>query len=243
MVDKRILILGILVGTAVLISLLFVLLDLVHPPRAIRDIGKYYVENTIADTSSPEAVAAVVWDYRGLDTIYETVVLYLALIGGLSVFRSIKVQPLEKTIGLTMIARTSGKLIALMIASISACIALHGHLTPGGGFQGGSTAAVIAMLVIPVFTVNALVSRGITPARLMAIRGLSLTFIGFIALLPVIRGFELVTNQRFYPASLFGMTISGSISMYNLFEYFAVASGFAALALYLSVPEERGGSV
>lgn len=232
----------ILLSTATATPLLATFLIPVDPPTSLRTLGRYFVEKTLTDTSTPEAVAAVVWDYRGLDTIYETVVLYLALVGGLALFRGIRIRPLEKPQGLTEIARLSSKLISLMIASISACIALHGHLTPGGGFQGGSTAAVTVILAIPVFTVNALITRGITPTRLMAIRGLSLTLLGFVALLPMIRGFEIVTNQRFYPAILMGMRISGSVSLYNMLEYFAVASGFAALALYLSIPEERGVS-
>jgi len=227
-----------LVVIAALLPLVFVSVVPVDVPRALRELGKYYVLNTIKDSASPEAVAAVVWDYRGLDTIYETVVLYLAIVGGLAIFRISREVAKRAIIGLTVLTQTATKVIALLIATISSAIALHGHLTPGGGFPGGSALAITSMLIVPVFSVYSLLERGITSTRLIAVRGLALTALGLVALLPVIRGLEIVTNQRFYPAGLGPFVISGSISMYNLFEFFAVASGFTAVAIYLSIPEE-----
>lgn len=210
----------------------------ITPPRVLRELGLYYVENTVKDTYSPEAVAAIVWDYRGLDTIYETLVLYLAIVGGLSIFMVTREIEEKKGSGLTILAKTSTKIITLLITTISVSIALHGHLTPGGGFQGGSSLAVVTMLIIPVFSAHSMTSRGVTSTRLVAIRGLSLSALGSVAFLPVIRGLEIVTNTRFYPGVVGGLILSGSISLYNLFEFFAVSSGFTAIALYLSIPEE-----
>lgn len=207
-------------------------------PQELRRLAQYYILNTINDTASPEAVAAIVWDYRGLDTIYETLVLYLAIVGGLAIFRISRIVEIASEIGLTRLSRTSTKIIALLIASVSAAIAFHGHLTPGGGFPGGSALAVSMMIIIPVFSVEALHRQGVSSTKLVAIRGASLTAIGLVALLPVIKGLEIVTNQRFYPSLLLGMPISGSISMYNICEFLAVASGFTAIALYLSIPED-----
>ena len=226
-----------LLGAALAASGALVALGL-KAPLALRELGLYYVLNTIRDCASPEAVAAIVWDYRGLDTIYETAVLYFALVGGLAIFRAAKAQGFKKPVGLTELSKTSTRLISLLIAAVSVCIALHGHLTPGGGFPGGSALAVVAMLAVPIYSVNSMLERGITSTKLIAVRGAALTALGLVALLPVIRGLEIVTNQRFYPGAVLGFTISGSISMYNFFEFMAVASGFAALALYLSIPEE-----
>ncbi|MEM0000092.1 MAG: Na(+)/H(+) antiporter subunit B [Desulfurococcaceae archaeon] len=235
---KRTLILLALLVASIISPLVVVNFTPIDIPRAMRELGRYYVVNTIRDTASPEAVAAVVWDYRGLDTVYETVVLYLAIVGGLAVFRLSKAPGMQVVIGLTVLSRTATKIIILLISSISAAIVLHGHLTPGGGFPGGSALAVTSMLIVPVFSVHSIIERGITSTRLIAIRGLALTALGLVALLPVFRGLELVTNQRFYPARVGFITVSGSISLYNLFEFFAVASGFTAVALYLSIPEE-----
>lgn len=236
--NNRIIFLVAIVLISVMIPLIALTCIKVDVPRELRALAKYYILNTINDTASPEAVTAIVWDYRGLDTVYETLVLYLAIVGGLSIFRISRHIDIKQEIGLTKLARSSTKIIALLIASVSASIAFHGHLTPGGGFPGGSALAVSMMIIIPVFSVNALHREGVSSTRLVAIRGASLTALGLVALLPVIRGLEIVTNQRFYPARVFNMLISGSISLYNLCEFIAVASGFVAIALYLSIPEE-----
>ncbi|MEM4481965.1 MAG: MnhB domain-containing protein [Desulfurococcaceae archaeon] len=207
-------------------------------PRVNRELGLFYVRDTLLGAGSPEAVAAIVWDYRGLDTIYETAVLYLAIVGGLSLFGTSKKLAKSVGVGLTLLARTSTKMIALLIATISVAIALHGHLTPGGGFPGGSALAISTMLIIPVFSIQTVLDRGITSTKLVAIRGLALTGIGLTALLPITKGLEIVTNLRFYPFQVAGLTLSGSISIYNVLEFLAVSSGFTAIALYLSVPEE-----
>ncbi len=236
--NTRILVLILLVVSALSVSIAASLLLDIPVPRGLKELAVYYVSNTIRDTGSPEAVAAIVWDYRGLDTIYETLVLYLAIVGGLAIFR-VTLKTITKTpIGLTLFSKTSTKIISLLIATISAAITFHGHLTPGGGFPGGSALAVAAMLIIPVFSMYALLEKGVTSTKLVALRGFALTAIGLVALLPVVRGLEIVTNQKFYPTQILGIPVGGSISLYNIFESIAVASGFIAIALYLSIPEE-----
>jgi len=237
-VSRRVVVLLSLLAVVVFTALAVSLVARLEAPVSIRDLGKYYIANTRRDTSSPEAVTAIVWDYRGLDTIYETVVLYMAIVGGLAISAIARKVALKTRVGLTSIARTGTRIITLLIATIAFSIALHGHLTPGGGFPGGSALAITAMLVIPVYTLQSLLDYGVTSTRLVAIRGLALTGLGLVAVLPVLRGLEAVTNLRFYPSHVAGMLISGSLWFYNFFEFLAVASGFAAVALYLSIPEE-----
>jgi len=236
--STRVLVLLLLLAGILLTTLTVTLVLRPEAPLSIRGLGKYYVVYTRQNTSSPEAVTAIVWDYRGLDTIYETVVLYMAIIGGLALSTTTRKIALKTRIGLTSIARTATRIIVLLIATIAASIALHGHLTPGGGFPGGSALAITAMLIIPVYTLQSLLDQGVSSTRLVAVRGLALTALGLVAVLPVFRGLEAVTNLKFYPSHVAGMLISGSLWFYNLFEFLAVASGFAAVALYLSIPEE-----
>jgi len=237
-VSTRVVVLIVLLAGVVLSAITVTLLLKPEAPVSVRDLGKHYINYTRHNTSSPEAVTAIVWDYRGLDTIYETVVLYMAIIGGLALSTTTRKIVLKTRIGLTSIAKTATRIIVLLIATIAASIALHGHLTPGGGFPGGSALAITAMLIIPVYTLQSLLDQGVSSTRLIAVRGLALTALGLVAVLPVFRGLEAVTNLKFYPSHIAGMLISGSLWFYNLFEFLAVASGFAAVALYLSIPEE-----
>jgi Multisubunit Na+/H+ antiporter, MnhB subunit len=50
----------------------------------------YYIENTQEETGSSNAVTAVVFDYRGFDTLGEATVLFIAVLGIIMLFRRIK---------------------------------------------------------------------------------------------------------------------------------------------------------
>ena len=41
-------------------------------------ISKYFIENSVADTGSPNIVTGLLADYRGFDTMLETTVMFLA---------------------------------------------------------------------------------------------------------------------------------------------------------------------
>ena len=59
------------------------------PPFAstVDRVGYYYVEHVLADVGAWNAVGAIVWDYRGYDTLGETLVLFTAVIVILMVLR------------------------------------------------------------------------------------------------------------------------------------------------------------
>ncbi|HJJ48565.1 MAG TPA: hypothetical protein O0X39_06225 [Methanocorpusculum sp.] len=50
----------------------------------------YYIANTEEETGSANAVTAVVFDYRGFDTLGEATVLFIAVLGIIMLFRRIK---------------------------------------------------------------------------------------------------------------------------------------------------------
>jgi len=50
-------------------------------------VADYYVENALEDTGSANAVNAIVWDYRGYDTMGEETLLFAGAIGLLLVLR------------------------------------------------------------------------------------------------------------------------------------------------------------
>lgn len=53
-------------------------------------VSPYYIENTLEDTSVPNIVTAVLADYRGYDTMFETVVIFTAVIACFFLLRSFK---------------------------------------------------------------------------------------------------------------------------------------------------------
>lgn len=207
---------------------------------------------------SPEAVTSIVWDFRGLDTVFETVVFYLAIIGSIALARGYKeyFRPgaLDlKKYGLSLIVKNVTRISAPLILVIAASIALHGHLTPGGGFQGGSTAAVAPLLVLIVFSQYFLLSHGIRKESMLLLRSIGLTGIGLTAISVYLYavasgswGYVLQNQPKIgapegLPTHAWGQLISGSLWFFNIFEFFAVMAGFTIVFLLLTIPEKAYG--
>ena len=53
-------------------------------------VSPQYIENTLEDTSVPNIVTAVLADYRGYDTMFETIVIFAAAIASFFLLRSFK---------------------------------------------------------------------------------------------------------------------------------------------------------
>ncbi|MEM1701802.1 MAG: Na(+)/H(+) antiporter subunit B [Desulfurococcaceae archaeon] len=230
------------------------------PGANIRDLAVFYLYTTFnpllekLTVNSPEAVTAIVWDYRGLDTLFETAVFYLALIAGLalargSIFRAIISHGGH---GLSLIVKTVTKITSPMIITVGAAIALHGHLTPGGGFQGGATTAVVPMILIVVFSIIFLLERGVSKENMLVLRSIGLIGIGITAialyLFGIVVGSRAFVFQNMakplsniaFPAHIRGILISGTLWFFNLFEFVAVAAGFTLAFMILIMAEKRG---
>lgn len=97
-----------------------------------------------------DVVAAVNFDYRGVDTIGEEFILFVSVAGVAALLRTereeIDVEPPEDERAVRR-TPTSDAVRAFCLALIAPAIVLgwaivaHGHLTPGGGFQGGAILA------------------------------------------------------------------------------------------------------
>jgi multicomponent Na+:H+ antiporter subunit B len=55
-------------------------------PAAVH-LSPHYIEQAVAETHVPNIVTAVLGDYRGYDTMFETVVIYCAGLAVISVLR------------------------------------------------------------------------------------------------------------------------------------------------------------
>jgi len=203
--------------------------------------------------AAPEAVTAIVWDYRGLDTLFETSVMFLAIISALTLFRGIElpVSQSDEGKGMSIIAKTVTRITLPMILVVAASLGFHGHLTPGGGFQGGATAAVASLLIAMIFSVYFL-SRRLSINTAILMRSLGLLGIGIATFLVLVIGIimglpaYIFQNQPKFLApvglpSIIGngnIITGGALLIFNISETFAVFMGFSALFLLLFTPEE-----
>ncbi|WP_309493034.1 hydrogen gas-evolving membrane-bound hydrogenase subunit E [Candidatus Hecatella orcuttiae] len=50
-------------------------------------VGQYYVERSLEEVKAWNSVQAIIWEYRGYDTLGETAVLFAAVLGVVTLFR------------------------------------------------------------------------------------------------------------------------------------------------------------
>ena len=80
-------------GLLIYCSLEFPLWGDPHAPASTH-VSPYYIENALKDTSAPNIVTAVLADYRGYDTMFETIVIFTAGIACMFLLRTYKtVEP------------------------------------------------------------------------------------------------------------------------------------------------------
>lgn len=144
--------------------------------------------NVLAPTEvgAGNVVTAVLLAYRGLDTLGELIILFVAATAAGMVLSK---HPEEQAKTLAQLNQFPSAGFILQIAShllfpflilFGAYIIIHGHLTPGGGFQGG--AILGAAFFIPVLTSPAGPFSHQTSSLVEGLAGSSFIVIGLLAL-------------------------------------------------------------
>lgn len=108
-------------------------------------LSQHYVTQTFPETSVPNMVTAVLADYRGYDTMFETVVIFTAGLAIISILRRKNpTHDIDKGQGNRinkkkpdLIIDTTCRLLIPIIQLFALYVVAHGHHSPGGGFQGG----------------------------------------------------------------------------------------------------------
>jgi multicomponent Na+:H+ antiporter subunit B len=168
------------IGLATLLMGLAVHLPLGSTPMGV---GHAILHDTPAEIGSANIVTAVVLAYRGIDTMGELAILFAAasvagLVLGLG--QQARNKP-RKDAGLVL--RAGSDLLFPLLVTVGFYIVAHGHLTPGGGFQGG---VVLAAAFFVSFLARA--ERQPSPLALTLLEGLAgALFIG-IGLAAMING-------------------------------------------------------
>lgn len=141
------------VGTVAAVLFIIFLLD--SPwPTAARDYLKSYGRE---ETGAPNLVSGIYLGYRAYDTMGETIVLLVAVSGTIGILKKIKELmaaeekkeagdasafrlPTEKrkthALRTNLIEVVTGK-IGPIVLIFGVYVMMYGHLSPGGGFQGG----------------------------------------------------------------------------------------------------------
>ena len=110
----------------------------------------------VGERHATNVVAAVTFDYRGVDTMGEEYILFAAVLGVAILLRAQRDEHEEApdedaadrhAPATSNAVRVVGLALVGPVVLFGLYLVAHGHLTPGGGFQGGVVLATAALLV------------------------------------------------------------------------------------------------
>jgi multicomponent Na+:H+ antiporter subunit B len=103
----------------------------------------------VHERHATNVVAAVVFDYRGLDTLGEELILFTSVVGVALLLREIRAEQVRQPVDEVESDALRATAIAVAAATfvLGLYVVAHGYLTPGGGFQGGVVVATGFLLV------------------------------------------------------------------------------------------------
>ena len=127
------------------IFILIILTIYIEERDELGQVSNKYVSGAPKDFNSPNVVTSVVVTYRGLDTLGEVTVLFIATA---AVGFLLKRRKEYKRKQASEILRSGTSVLLGAIVVLGVYVFTHGHLSPGGGFQGGVIIASGFVLMI-----------------------------------------------------------------------------------------------
>lgn len=105
-------------------------------------VSPRFIEDAAAETGALNMVTAVLADYRGYDTLGETAVIFAAGLGCLVILASAGPRPDLPAAGMShpfgsVILDAVARILVPVVLLFAVYVLVHGHVSPGGGFQGG----------------------------------------------------------------------------------------------------------
>jgi multicomponent Na+:H+ antiporter subunit B len=173
-------------------------------------------------------VAAVVFDYRGFDTLGEEFILFASVMGVALLLRDVREGEGKSR---DAMRGDAVKLVGIGFAAIlfltGLFVVAHGYLTPGGGFQGGVVVASAFVLVYLAGEYGAY--RRLTPtAGLDLLEGSGAGGYAVVGVVSLLLGSAFLHN--FGPLGTSGtLAAGGSIPFLNVASALEVAAAFVLI--------------
>lgn len=128
-------------------------------------LSPHYIQQAMEETSVPNLVTAVLADYRGYDTMFETIVIFCAGITVLIVLRRThrqrekEIRPRPEREGGDIILQSTARLLSPVMQIFALYVVAHGHHSPGGGFQGGVILGASFILLALAYDLKTVLGR------------------------------------------------------------------------------------
>lgn len=119
--------------------------------------GVSYIYNLQGPAIAPNMITVILFDWRGYDTLGEAFILITAVLTtGVLFGRGVlggdnKAMDATQVSPPSVVQRIVASPLIFIIVAFGIVITLGGHITPGGGFQGGSVIATAFFLSVVIF--------------------------------------------------------------------------------------------
>jgi len=181
-------------GGLVFVLILFGLVIYTTPEITnIRPLMEGYLTNFFDDIGGQNAVTAVYLGYRIYDTLFEALMVVISVVAvvHMSAFREKTVSDGEHSeIENSRMAVFAIQIICPVMLMYGVYLILNGHLTPGGGFQGGLAAAAFFICRYMIYDVYDLPIGKLAKLEEMVFIGIvifaiSVVFLGAASFAPI----------------------------------------------------------
>lgn len=178
---------------------------------------EFFTANFFAETGASNAVAGIYLNYRVFDTLFEALMLVVSVMEVINVSwanrheEQYQFEPdqINRKNNSEIIIRMVG-IIYPFVTLIGLYVILNGHVSPGGGFQGGSilaTALISRYLVYPNFDID-----------LDVIERLEKILFFFIILVPVVYIFMQIQPENTFVSHQVYMIIMNTLIGLKVFS-------------------------
>lgn len=196
---------------------LVLFLFLNHSETLETPLMDYFTDDFLAETGADNAVASIYLNYRVFDTLFEALMLMVSVMEVINVSWANKHEEqyqfekddLNRKNNSEIVIRMVG-IIYPFVVLLGLYIIINGHVSPGGGFQGGAvlaTALISRYLVYPNFDLD-----------LHVIEKLEKVLFLFIVLTPVIYVFMQIQPENTALSNQVYMVVMNSLIGLKVFS-------------------------
>ncbi len=177
-----------------------------HFVDGVKPVKDVYLDKTVSTLKVSNAVTSIVVNFRGFDTLGEVTVLFLSVTALGSILYRKRHQVGERSVlfSASSVVTAGSKLLFPAIVLLGAYVFIHGHLSPGGGFQGGVIIATGFLLMLLAYENFSVGHNALSIIESLA----GITFAG-VGLLGFINGGTFLEN--FLPAGVLNDLFSGGV--------------------------------
>jgi multicomponent Na+:H+ antiporter subunit B len=140
------------------VSLFFLFIRFIPDYNNDFPLKEQYLSMFVQDVGGENAVTAIYLGYRMYDTLFEALMLFISIaaVVHLSYYQDspVMLSGKRKDINNSDIAFYTIRIICPLLLMLGAYLIINGHITPGGGFQGGVVLASFFIYRYMIFSIH-----------------------------------------------------------------------------------------